>query len=139
MTDRIEREIEEILERLDDLPESGRSPIPIASRKKRPAAQPQRPPGKPLVERIDTPLLMISGAVVMIAGLVLAAIADAFIWLAFAGVVLFIAAFVFSLYRTRRPTEPKGASGVYWRDRYIEYEPAQPSAWARFTRRFRKR
>ena len=92
-----------------------------------------------LADRLDLPLLMIGGAVVMVVGLVLASFADAFIWFAFAGVVLFVAAFIFSLYRSGKPAPTKGASGVYWRDRYIEYEPAGQSAWSRLTSRFRKR
>lgn len=141
MPDRIEREIEEILERLDDLPDGGRTPVPIASRKKQAAAnaRPRAPRPSPLA-RLDPAMLMVSGAVIMAGGLVLATAADAFIWLAFAGVVLFLGAFIVSVTRPGRPTSGEGSrGGVFWRDRYIEYQPATPSAWERLRQRFRRR
>lgn len=140
MADRIEREIEEILERLDDLPDSGRSPIPIASRKRKvQAAAPPKPSAPPLTSRIDPPLVMMAGAAVMIGGFVLATFAEPFIWVSFAGVVVFLAAFVLALARSGKPKPTTEARGVYWRNRYIEYAPQSPSVWDKLAGRFRRR
>lgn len=142
MPDRIEREIEEILERLDDLPGEGRSPIPIGTRKKRTAPPKEhRAPSRSPLPKLDPSTLLVTGAIVMAVGLFLATVADGFIWLAFAGVVLFLAAFLLSIYRSDRSSSSmpgRSGRGAFWRDRYIEYEPSQPSAWGRFIRRFRK-
>ncbi|MGK2966874.1 MAG: hypothetical protein ACSLFM_14900 [Tepidiformaceae bacterium] len=144
MADRIEREIEEILERLDDLPDSGRSPIPIASRKRKGTpAQAVRPTPatarRPRARRLDPPILMMIGAVVMIGGFILATAFEPLIWLSFAGVLLFIAAFAWALTTTGRPKPTQESRGVYWRDRYIEYDPPSPSVWDRVAGRFRRR
>ncbi len=86
---------------------------------------------------------MFTGAGVMLLGLVLSAFSGLFVWAAFAGVVMFIAAFLISFARGwpasgRRGGGTQPSGGVYWRDRYIEYDPVDDSAWARFRRRFRR-
>jgi hypothetical protein len=142
MPDRIEREIEEILARLDDLPAEpgrrGKTPVPLASRKKAPApAEPRSSRASGLLARVSPATMMISGAAVMLAGLVLSSFADPFIWLSFAGVVLFIGAFAISFFRKPAPSASP-ARGVYWRDRYIEYEPGRPGLSSRIRRLFRR-
>lgn len=82
---------------------------------------------------------MMVGAVVMIGGFVLATVVEPFIWLSFAGVVIFLVAFLLALTRSGKPKPVTGAHGVYWRDRYIEYNPAAPSLWDRMAGRFRRR
>ncbi len=143
MADRVEREIEEILSKLDDLPGDGgkgRTPVPIASRRRpapTPAARASRGPG--LLDRLSPASMMITGAVVMMGGLLAAAFVDSLIWLAYAGVVLFLAAFLTSFFRSSRGGAPARPRGMYWRDRYIEYEPSKPGALERFRQRFRRR
>lgn len=144
MADRIEREIEEILEKLDDLPDSGRSPIPIASRKRKATPAPSPRPSQATARstrarRLDPPVLMMVGAVIMIGGFILATAFEPLIWLSFAGVVVFIAAFGWALSTTGRPKPSQETRGVYWRDRYIEYDPPSPSLWDRVAGRFRRR
>ena len=145
MPDRIDREIEEILARLgEEPPKSGEEPISLESRRR------QR--GQPLASRVvaafglrlngPTPAsLLFTGAGVMVAGLILAAIWAALIWLAFTGVVLFLAAFIWSFVRPRRArvASPPAAKGAHWRGRYVEYEPAPPGVLARIRRAFRRR
>lgn len=143
MADRVEREIEEILAKLDHETGNGgdapREPIQFRARRK-----------EPVTSRMSSALpsfhltpaaLLFGGAGIMFIGLIGATFAGPMIWVAFAGVVLFLAAFVWSL--TRRTTaggtgggRPKG---VYWRDRYIEYGPEQPGSIERFKRVFRRR
>ena len=151
MGDRIEREIEEILERLDSelpggaLPDD-KKPISLMQRRQqavKKSSQPRSPRPNPL-SNITPTMLLFTGAALTVGGLILASVASAMIWVSFAGVVLFLAAFIWSF--TRGSTAGRsgssaggGAKGVYWRDRYIEYEPAHASAWDRLKRRFRRR
>lgn len=149
MADRIEREIEEILAKLDDqLPPGGgpqpeRQPVSIASARKKKQTAP-RQPGPSLLNRIDPPLLMFAGAGTMILGLVAASFAGALIWLSFTGVVLFLGAFLLSFLRrsTSGPARPGGsggpAQGKFWRDRYIDYKPPSDNPVSKIKRRFRR-
>lgn len=151
MADRIEREIEEILERLDNELPGGALPDdkkPISLMQRRQQATQKRADRAPRPRRQNplsslTPAhLLFSGAALTVGGFILSAFAPALIWVSLAGVVLFITAFIWSLTRstTARPAasgyEPP--KGVFWRDRYIEYDPPGPSPWARIKRRFRR-
>lgn len=153
MADRIEREIEEILERLDNelpggaLPED-KKPISIMQRRqqatrKKSARVPAAPRQNPL--RGVTPAhLLFAGAALTVAGFLLSGVMGALIWVSMAGVVLFLAAFIWSLTRTTATSGASGSSnyqpprGVFWRDRYIEYDPPNGSLWSRLKRRFRR-
>ena len=150
MVDRVEREIEEILAKLDDLPEGQeRKPISIlAQREKRKAVKPARRANggrPPLGQRINPTKLLLGGAGTVIGGLVLSTFWSPLIWAAFGGVVVFLGGFISAFLRSGRPAAGASASaseempkGYYWRDRYIEYEPTSPGAWGRFKRRFRR-
>ena len=139
MPDKFEREIEEILAKLDGDEPSQAKPTPISSaRKKAKQAGPQR--GNPL-DRVSATTLLFTGAGVMVAGLLLSNFWQPLIWLAFAGVVLFIGAFAWSFKKGSGSSGggAPAAQGHYWRDRYITYEPANPSALSKVTRRFRRK
>ncbi len=146
MADRIEREIEEILAKLDGQlpPEAAplldRQPVSIASaRKKR--KQSTRPSLSSLAQRVDPPMLMFAGAGTMIGGLILASFAGPLIWLSFAGVVLFLGAFGLSFLRSSAPGQSPRApqpQGKFWRDRYIDVAPPSQNPVSRMKRRFRK-
>jgi len=147
MADRIEREIEEILAKLDQDGESvtpERKPVSILAHKTKPkpklATPKTRRQRKPLLDRVSPTNLLLGGAAIVVGGLVLSSVWGPLIWASFAGVVMFIGAFVASFFRSPRP--PAGGAsaqqGYYWRDRYIQYEPADRSAWDRLRRRFRR-
>ena len=152
MPDRIDREIEEILERLgEEPPKRGEKPPPGDEepislddrRRRRKAPLSSRATAAVGVSlRGPTPTSMLfTGAGVMLAGFILSAIWGALIWLAFAGVLLFMAAFVWSFVRPRRAgvrSQP-AAKGAHWRGRYVEYEPPPPGVLARIRRAFRRR
>ena len=152
MPDRIDREIEEILERLgEEPPKRGEKPPPGDEepislddrRRRRKAPLSSRATAAVGVSlRGPTPTSMLfTGAGVMVAGFILSAIWGALIWLAFAGVLLFMAAFVWSFVRPRRAgvkSQP-AAKGAHWRGRYVEYEPPPPGVLARIRRAFRRR
>ena len=144
MPDRIDREIEEILERLgEDAPKRGEEPISLDERRRKRKA----PVASRMVSAFGfslsgpTPASMLfTGAGVMVVGLILSAIWGTLIWVAFAGVVLFVAAFIWSFVRPRRAGVQKPAArGARWRGRYVEYEPAPPGLLARIKRALRGR
>ena len=149
MPDRIEREIEEILERLDNelpggaLPDD-KKPISLMQRRQQATKKAQQAPRAPRrnpLSGITPSTLLFTGAVLTVGGFLLSSFAGVLIWVALAGVALFIGAFIWSLTRTHtaKPSASgyQPAKGVYWRDRYIEYEPASPSVWTRIKRKFR--
>lgn len=146
--DRIDREIEEILSRMDGDEDE---PISLEARRRRGRGRQRRPLGAragaafgtpAIVARLTPTSLLFTGAGVMLAGIVLARAWDPFIWLAFAGVTLFMAAFAWALLRPRRAgraSQRQTAKGAYWRGRYVEYDPAQAGVLRRIRRAFRRR
>ncbi len=139
MPDRIDREIEEILARLgEDSPKRGEEPISLDERRR----QKKAPVASRAVAALGISLsgptpasMLFTGAGVMVVGLILSAIWGTLIWVAFAGVVLFVAAFIWSFVRPRRAGVQKPAArGARWRGRYVEYEPAPPGLLARIKR-----
>ena len=151
MADRIEREIEEILERLDtELPAGAtpddKKPISLMQRrqqqiKQKPARSPRPPRQNPLTALTPTTLLF-TGAGLTVGGLLLSSFAGPLIWLSLAGVLLFIAAFIWSFTRTTPAGRPSGSSqspkAVFWRDRYIDVQPTSANSWQKIKRRFRR-
>lgn len=138
MADRMEREIEEILSKLDvDAPKPERTPISIMTKRTKPRSG-MAVRGRNRVPAVSPAVLLIVGAVIMIAGLVLSNVWGPLIWMAFAGVVVFLAAFALSFRRTPPSSATQAARGHYWRDRYIEYEPGGSDLMTRFKRRFRR-
>lgn len=152
MPDRIDREIEEILARLgEDAPKPGEKPPPQGEepisledrrRRRRPAMSSRVVAafGFSLSGPSRVSLLM-TGAGVMVVGLILSAFWGPLIWLAFGGVVLFLAAFIWSFVRPRRigVRSAPAAKGAHWRGRYVEYEPPPPGLLARIKRALRGR
>lgn len=143
MADKFEREIEEILEKLgDQLPpgDAGAEPISIASRRKAKAkAAHPKEPRPDLFGWVNPTTILLAGAGIMFGGLVLSNFWEPLIWASFAGVVLFIGAFLWSLQRRPRGAKAAPARGVYWRDRYIEYGPPGQSAGNRIRGWFRRK
>jgi hypothetical protein len=143
MADRVEREIEEILAKLEtELPPGPaggeRKPISIASKRKQgPGAAARARSRLGGLPRLSRPTMMFLGAGVMLLGLILSTSIAPLIWLSFAGVVLFVGAFLSSFLGSG--SQPASRQrGVYWRDRFIEYEPQQPGPLGRMKRRLRR-
>jgi hypothetical protein len=142
MADRIEREINEILEKLEGLPDDPappeRRPISIAERRER---RPEPPP--PPTRRLPSVPLnpthaLVAGAGTVVGGLILSNLWAPLIWAAFAGVAVFIGGFVAAFFRRPRPRAEQ-RDGVFWRDRYIRYDATQSAPWTtRLRRRFRR-
>jgi hypothetical protein len=143
VADRIEQEIEEILAKFDKMPGDeggGHSPIPIGTKRKRRASASAgvRKSAGGVGNRLTPTALLFAGAGTMVAGLLLANFWSPLIWASFAGVVIFLGAFVWSLLRTPRPARTQPSGGHFWRDRYIEYEPPSAGPFDRLKRRFRR-
>ncbi len=139
MADRVEREIEEILARLEDqAPPGEKKPISILSRRKHGPGGASRAKRSAVSasHRLNPTTMMFAGAAIVVGGLILSNAWPVLIWASFAGVVLFLGAFVSSFFREAPASAPK-QRGVYWRDRYIEYEPAHPGLLSRLRRRLR--
>jgi len=152
MPDRIDREIEEILERLGEdapkrgkaPPEGGEEPISLEDRRRQRRPRMSSRAGAAFGFSLSGPSrvsLLFTGAGVMVVGLILSAIWGPLIWLAFGGVVLFLAAFIWSFVRPRSVgvKSAPAAKGAHWRGRYVEYEPPPPGVLARIKRAFRRR
>ena len=152
MPDKMHQEIEEILARLDkdaparpaapvsDAPDAERAPISIVQKrraKKTPAPKTPRPAGFG-PPPITPTMLLFTGAAIMVTGIVLSSFVQPFIWVSLAGVGLFIGAFLWSFLRSPGTPASSPPKGVYWRDRYIQYEPASPGYFARLKRKFRR-
>lgn len=145
MPDRVEREIEEILARLDEgtpEPPNERKPVSILSARqhKKPAtpAKPKRHYSNPL-EKVNPAVLLFTGAGLVVGGLILSNVWGGLIWASIAGIVVFLSAFAWSFFRSPRATSGGDAQGYYWRDRYIAYDPPSSGAWSRIKRKLRGR
>ena len=130
MADKFEREIEEILAKLDDElpagdPRGSRAPISISQKRQQKAkAQRVRTSRPNPLNSISPTTLLFAGAGVMFGGLLVSAVWGPAIWLALTGVFLFIGAFLWSFRRSRPASSaPSRPQGTYWRDRYIDDRP----------------
>ena len=138
MADKFEREIEEILAKLDDKlppPAEERSPISLASRRKGKGKAPRANPPAWLTPTA----LLFAGAGIMFGGLLLSSFWAPLIWASLSGVVLFVAAFFWSFRRTPRAGRAASPRGAYWRDRYIEYGPQTTTGGSRIKNWFRRK
>ena len=140
MADKFEREIEEILAKLDDgtpASSSGNPPISISQKRKQKAkAQRVRSSGPSPFASITPTTLLFAGAGLVFGGLIVSGAWSPAIWVAFAGVVLFIGAFAWSFKKSNRDvTTVNKSRGTYWRDRYIDDTPHEGGIKGRFRRK----
>ena len=143
MADRIEREINEILAKLDELPPEPapmeRAPISIAEHRERKSATDARSRLALKLPRVNSTMALLTGAGAVIGGLLLSNLWSPLLWVAFAGVVIFLSGFVAALVQTPRPGKQAPPGGHFWRDRYIQYsQPASTGTWERLKRRLRR-
>ena len=142
MPDKFEREIEEILAKLDDdLPADGkgttRSPISLTQKRAQKArAQRMRTAGPNPFAKLNPTTLLFAGAGMVFGGLIASGVWSPAIWVAFAGVVVFIGAFFWSFKKSDRATPATArAQGTFWRDRYINDRSGDGGIKDRFRRK----
>lgn len=128
MPDKFEREIEEILAKLDDeLPaDSGASRPPISLQQKRQQkakAQRVRTSRPSPLSNLSPTTLLFAGAGIMFGGLIVSGFWGPAIWASLAGIALFIGAFLWSFRRAPRRSSAPSGQGHYWRDRWIDDAP----------------
>ena len=147
MADNFERDIDEILAKLDtDAPPpvgtNDREPISISSARRKPNSKTPKAPklsssGPSLLDRFSPTNMLFAGAGIVVGGLILSNFYGPLIWASFAGVVLFIAAFLISFRKAPRGGTSVGApQSHYWRGQQISYEPTQPSPLGRVKKIF---
>ena len=141
MSDKLERDVEEVLENIEDFDwnrRRQRRPGPIRRAIAGSAAAITR-----RAAAFSGAHLMLIGAILLVAGILLRLQALG-AWLAITGVLVFFIGLVLQS-RGRRaknaPAEPS-AKGGYWRDRYIQYDGPDrpnPADWLRRLRRPRRK
>ena len=129
-SDRLERDVEEVLSNIEDFDwrrRQSRRPGPIRIAVQR--------VGSSIVNRaasITANHLLLVGALLLLVGLVLR---GGGVWLAVAGIVVFIIGLFWTLRGgNSRRGQPRGG---YWRDRYISYERPSGNRLRRLFRRDR--
>jgi len=123
--DRIKREIEDILSRLDDLP-AGRKPIPFRKRSAGATGSFTRGLIEPLT-RISLRHVMLTALVLIIVGFFAqGAWGPAGRWMLIAGLVLFLTSFVLSFFnRGGTATSPRYEKR--WRGQPMDLDPRNPT------------
>lgn len=126
MPDRIQREVEELLARLDTFPPKK----PLWKRvRDSVSALPGRFAGAIRLSALSAGHVLLIGIALIVGTWVLIPGWDLARWLIAGGIVLFIGAFIFSLRRQSRPPEK------YWRDKPMDVHGGSRSWWDRWRNR----
>jgi len=126
MPDRIQREVEDLLARLDAFPKKR----PIWSRAWSALADGFRGLGGLRFPSLSAGhVLLIAIGIVVVAWVLLPGGSDVTRWVIAGGIVLFIGAFIFSLRKQSRPPEK------YWRDKPLDLHGGSRSWWDRWRNR----
>jgi hypothetical protein len=141
--DKLQREIEELLDRLDNFVPEERFTAKMRNRRRQPTSRPQ-PPG--WLDRVQKRLERITLGQVLIAGLIILAVSFLFDgplggaarWLTILGLVMTVGAFVLSVIRGgSNQAAVQGRVQRRWRGQIIEY--GEPSRIDRVRGWFRRR
>ncbi len=137
MADRLERDIEDVLENIEDFEWHRRQRRgPSRARRGWDALMRQVSDGLgSMFVRFTSGHLMLVGFLLLAAGLVLRARGPG-AWLVLAGLVLFLLGLGWSM-RGPRSRAPHEGRGGFWRDRYIEYDEPRPGGVRGWFRRWR--
>ena len=137
MPDRIERDIEEVLARIDDFEWHRRRRTPSRARRAW-----DRVWGLTAVRvghrlaALTAGHVMVLGFVILIAGVVLRGRGPG-LWVLLAGILVFVAGLAWNMRSARRPPAP-AARGHFWRDRYITYDASSARGLRGWLRRRRR-
>lgn len=120
MADRLEREIDEILQRVESLPEARKRLRPGRRTRLRRSLGSSLNSLADALAAISLGHVMIAGFGLMVAAIVISGSLGT--WLMIAGLALLLTAFVVSLSRGRRPTSTTRGQQMRWRGRVIELD-----------------
>lgn len=142
MPNRIEREIEEILTKLDDVPERGRAPIRMRRGwRSRLSRSLGRLRGRvPALPALNPGTMMLVGIVMILSGLILRTFSgDLTRWVVTIGLVLFFLSFILSFWPGARRGGAVGGD-TYWRGQRIPRSQLRgPSLSSRLTTWWQRR
>ena len=125
MPDRIEREIEDVLDKIEDFDWHRRQRRGASRVRRAWSGFWQRTSDRlgMLFVRFSAGHLMLAGFLILLGGLILRA-RGVGMWLVLAGIILFLLGLAWNM---RSPSSPESsARGGYWRDRYIQYDAPRP-------------
>jgi len=112
MSNRIQREVEELLDTLEKFPPKRPLPVRIADA----LAAPFRAAGRAYrglaLPRVTAGHVLLAGLAIIVAAYVVGGTGSVWRWVIAAGIVLFVGAFLFSLRR-----QSSGPQQKYWRDK----------------------
>ena len=122
MSNRIQREVEELLDKLEKFPPKRPLPARIADA----LAAPFRAAGRAYrglsLPRVTAGHVLLAGLAIIVVEAVLRGTQD--VWIIAGGVVLFVGAFLFSLRR-----QSSGPQEKYWRDKPLDLHRQRGSWW----------
>lgn len=140
MPDRIEREIEDILNKLDDfVPEKGQKPIPFRKPAKR--KNQNRNWLSQRLSHITLNQVMLYALIATIAGFILRGLPLAY-WVMIGGIIVLVAAFIFSLRAGGGRNTVSGNYQKRWRGEPIDvrnYDTGNPTIGDKIVQWFRRR
>ncbi|PZC49916.1 MAG: hypothetical protein DK306_000339 [Chloroflexi bacterium] len=138
MADRLERDVEDVLEKIEDF-EWHRRQRRAPSRARRAWSgfwQQTSDRLGSLFVRFSSGHLMLAGFLLLVAGLVLRA-RGLGTWFVLAGIILFLIGLAWNMRAPRSGPTPDGRGG-FWRDRYIHYDESQPGGVRGWFKRWRR-
>ena len=124
MSNRIQREVEELLDKLEKFPPKR----PLSARIADALAAPFRAVGRALggitLPRVTAGHVLLAGLAIIIVAYVVGGTDSGWRWVIAGGIVLFVGAFVFSLRR-----QSSGPQEKYWRDKPLDLQRQRGSWW----------
>ena len=124
MSNRIQREVEELLDKLEKFPPKRPLPARIADAVTAPFRAIGRGLGGIALPRVTAGHVLLAGLAIIVAAYVIGGTGNAWRWVMAAGIVLFVGAFVFSLRR-----QSSGPQEKYWRDKPLDLRRTRGSWW----------
>ena len=124
MSNRIQREVEELLDKLEEFPPKR----PLSARIADAVTAPFRAAGRALagiaLPRVTAGHVLLAGLAIIVTAYVIGGTGSVWRWVIAAGIVLFVGAFVFSLRR-----QSSGPQEKFWRDKPLELRRQRGSWW----------
>ncbi len=124
MSNRIQREVEELLDRLEQFPPKRPLPARIADTLAAPFRAAGRAYRRFALPRITAGHVLLTGLAIIVVAYVIGGTDSIWRWIIAGGIVLFVGAFLFSLRR-----QSSGPQEKYWRDKPLDLHRQRGSWW----------